>query len=190
MKIGILGGSFNPPHTGHLILAQEAYEALNLDKVVFVPTNISPHKENNNEADASSRLAMIKLAVADNNIFEVLDIELKRGGVSYTIDTVKQLRQIYGNDELFLIIGSDLANSFSTWKDFGELAKLTRIVVARRKEHPLDSKDDFFVIDVTHIEISSSYIRQKIKKGESIQYFVPKAVAEYIEQHNLYRRGR
>ena len=131
MKIGILGGTFNPPHVGHLILAQEVTDVLGLDKVFFIPTNISPHKKS--EPNASSRFNMVELAVSGNSSFEVLDLELKRGGVSYTIDTIRQLKQENPNDEFYLIMGSDLANEFSSWKNCREIKKEVKIAVVDRE---------------------------------------------------------
>ena len=117
MKIGILGGTFNPPHLGHSALAIEAVEQLKLDKVLFVPTNIPPHKDIDN-SDISSRRDMLKIVIAGNNKFEIEDCEIKRGGTSYTIDTVRELKKKYPDDQPYLIVGSDLANDFSSWKDY------------------------------------------------------------------------
>ncbi|MEM7816703.1 MAG: nicotinate (nicotinamide) nucleotide adenylyltransferase [Candidatus Aenigmatarchaeota archaeon] len=186
MKIGILGGTFNPPHIGHLILAKEAKEKLGLEKVFFIPTNIPPHKESHN-VSAIDRFNMVKLAVEDNKDFEVLDLEIKRGGVSYTIDTVRELKKRFSSYDFYLIIGSDLAKEFSSWKYSSELKKEVRIVVAKRKEYPLRMRNNFIVLDIIHIGISSSYIRGLIKKGFSIKYLVPSRVEEYITKHKLYK---
>ena len=187
MKIGILGGAFNPPHIGHLILANEIFEKLKLDKVFFIPTNISPHKEGDGPS-ASDRLQMTKLAVADSKNFEVLNLEIKRGGTSYTIDTVNELKNKYPGDELYLIIGSDLANDFSTWKDFESLRKISKIVVGHRQSYPLAREDDFIILDITQIDLSSSHIRELIRENKSIDELVTKEVLEYINQYNLYRK--
>jgi len=187
MKIGILGGAFNPPHIGHLGLAKDIFEKLKLDKVFFIPTNISPHKEGDGPS-ASDRLQMIKLAVADNENFEVLDLEIKRGGASYTVDTVNELKNNYPGDEFYLIIGSDLANDFSSWKDFENLKKIAKIVVAHRQNYPLKREDGFILLDITQIDLSSSHIRELIKEKESIERLVTKEVLDYIEQHKLYER--
>ena len=142
MKIGILGGTFNPPHIGHIVLAKEIYEKLELDKVLLIPTNTPPHKEDEG-VSADVRLHMIKLAARDQEAFEVSDIELKRGGISYTIDTVRKLKELFPQDELYLIVGSDLANDFLSWKDFDQLKNLVRIVVAQRDNAPLKKKNNF-----------------------------------------------
>ena len=185
MKIGILGGTFNPPHIGHLILAQDVSEGLRLDKILFIPTNISPHKSSN-EMPAFKRLEMVKLAICDNKKFEVLDLEVKRGGTSYTIDTVRELKALYPKDELYLIVGSDLANYFLEWKDFNDLKKLVKIVVAQRKESPLKDKDSFIIKDITQINISSSLIRAMIKQGRTVRYLLGDKVRDYILKNKLY----
>jgi nicotinate-nucleotide adenylyltransferase len=186
MKIGILGGTFNPPHIGHIVLAKEIYEKLGLDKILLIPTNVPPHKENGG-VEADTRLKMLELAVGDNKTFEVSDIELKRGGVSYTIDTVKKLKELYPQDELYLIVGSDLANDFSSWKDFDQLRKLVKIVVAQRDNAPLKDTEDFISVDITQIDTCSSDIRKLIKEGGLVKDLINKGVADYIEQHGLYR---
>ena len=186
MKIGILGGTFNPPHIGHIVLAKEIYEKLELDKVLLIPTNIPPHKENEG-ASADSRLKMLELAVEGDKSFEVCDLELKRGGISYTIDTIRQLKEIYSQDELYLIVGSDLANNFSSWKDFDQLRKLVKIVVAQRDNAPLKDPEDFILVDITQIDTCSSDIRELIKDGGLAKDLINKGVADYIEQHDLYK---
>ena len=186
MKIGILGGTFNPPHVGHLILAQEVAQKLSIDKIFFIPTNIPPHKESHNVKSAD-RLNMVRLATKEDSRFEVLDLEIKRGGISYTIDTVKALKAKFPKAEFFLIVGSDLANDFPTWRYFEHLKKAVKIVVAKRRAYPLEKKNRFIVVDIVQMGISSSYIRGLIKKGFSVKYLVTDSVAKYIEQHKLYK---
>lgn len=186
-KAGILGGAFNPPHIGHLILAQEVVENVGLDKVFFVPTNISPHKESN-IISAYDRLKMVKLAIADNEYFEALDLEIKRGGVSYTINTVRELINKYPQYEFHLIIGSDLANTFSAWKDFEELKKIIKIIVVCRQYYPLSENNDFITVDITQVCVSSSQIRKFVEQGSSIRYLVKSSVADYIKEQSLYSK--
>jgi nicotinate-nucleotide adenylyltransferase len=185
MRIGILGGTFNPPHLGHLVLAEEVREKLNLDKIFFIPTNIPPHKE---EEIISSlhRFNMVKLAIKGNPYFEVLDSEIKRGGISFTIDTVRELKRKFPYDEFYLIVGSDLVSTFSTWKEFDELKKMVKIVVAERENHPFKSKD-FIIVNITQIDISSSQIRKMIKEKRSVRYLVREKVFKYIKRHKLYK---
>jgi nicotinate-nucleotide adenylyltransferase len=186
MKIGILGGTFNPPHIGHLILAQEVTQKLSLDKIFFIPTNIPPHKESHNVKGAD-RLNMVKLVVAGDKRFEALDLEIKRGGVSYTIDTVHELKEKFKQAEFYLIVGSDLANDFPTWRYFERLKKAVNIVVAKRRAYPLKTINRFIIAQIVQMGISSSYIRGLIKKGFSVKYLVPDSVAEYIGKHKLYK---
>ncbi len=186
MKIGILGGTFNPPHTGHLIIAQDILDALKLDKVFFVPTSTSPHKKNNG-VDGQARLGMVKLATSGNEAFGILDLEIERGGTSFTIDTVRELKKRYPEDEFYLIIGSDLANEFSSWKNYEDIKKEVKVVVANRREYPLDKRSPYLVVDIRQIELSSSQIRELVKKGSSIKGLVKEEVANYIQEHNFYK---
>jgi len=179
MKIGILGGTFNPPHRGHFVLAQAAIIALGLDKIFFIPTNRPPHKEKDDLAPAH-RLTMLQEATKGHKQFEVLDKEIKRGGTSYTIDTVQELKKEYPDDEFYLIVGSDLANTFSTWKDFDELKELVEIVVAKRNSHPLREHDSFITIDIPQMEVSSSRLRQMIQRGETLEGLLEDRVIAYI----------
>lgn len=186
MKIGILGGTFNPPHLGHLILAQEVTQKLDLDKVFFIPTNIPPHKQSQN-VSAKDRLKMVRLLIGGDKRFDVSDIEVMRGGVSYTIDTVRALKQKHPYDEFFLIVGSDLANRFGEWRYFDALKKEIEIVVAKRRDYPLNKTGDYWTVGILQMGISSSYIRGLIKRQFGVKYLVTDKVAGYIEKHKLYR---
>lgn len=186
MKIGILGGSFNPPHLGHLILAEEVKEHLGLCKVIFVPCNIPPHKRRIVLAPAFRRLEMLKLLLKDNPHFQVDSFEVERGGVSYTIQTIEYLRKKYKGSQLFLIIGSDLLNQFHTWRDYSRILKLVKVVVGSRgKKLPL--KKGFIPVRIPCIEISSSDIRKRIREGRSTKYFLPDQLQEYIKKYKLYK---
>jgi nicotinate-nucleotide adenylyltransferase len=186
MKIGILGGTFSPPHLGHSALAIEALEHLKLDRVLLIPTNISPHKDNDSTS-ILKRLDMVKIMISSDQRIKIEDCEIKRGGTSYTIDTVRELKKKYPGDEFYLIVGSDLANDFSSWKSFPELKKETRIVVGCRNNYPLKEKDNFILLDIAQFYISSSQIRELIKKGHSIRHLVKDSVADYVEKHKLYK---
>lgn len=174
-------------HIGHLVIAEGVLSSLELDKIFFIPTNISPHKENG-MVSAEHRLKMLELALSRNKNFEALDLEIKRGGVSYTIDTVKELKNKYPDDELYLIVGSDLANAFSSWKDSGELKKAVKVVVACRDTYPLKQKDSFIIVKITQVDVSSSAVRKALKQGRSIKGLVNGDVVGYIEKHNLYKK--
>ncbi|RKY46440.1 MAG: nicotinate (nicotinamide) nucleotide adenylyltransferase [Candidatus Omnitrophota bacterium] len=184
-RVGILGGTFNPPHIGHIILAQEVLDKLNLDKILFIPANIPPHK-NASLIEAKHRLKMVKLSIEGNKNFSLLDCEIKRGGVSYTVDTLRELRKIFPSYEFYLIIGSDLAKDFNTWKDYQEIMKLAKVVVGKRKEFPLEDNNKFIPVDILEIGISSSLIRDWIKRGWCVRYLLLPKVFDYIVKRKLY----
>jgi nicotinate-nucleotide adenylyltransferase len=185
MRVGILGGTFNPPHLGHLILAQAMKETLKLNKVMFIPTNRPPHK-NTYLVAARYRLKMVKLAIKDNPCFELLDWEVKQKGVSYTINTLKFLKNKFKRRRFFLIIGSELANDFNNWKDYKQIQRLVKIAVGRRSESPLKKKNNFMAVDIPQIAITSSLVREHIARGLSVKYLVPKGVFDYIKKNKLY----
>jgi len=188
MKIGILGGTFNPIHIGHLILAEEAREKLGLDKVVFVPAHLPPHKDNSDIAQADERLAMLKLALKDNSCFAASDIEIKRSGRSYTIDTIKEFKRTNPLDELYFLIGSDLLKYLDEWKDLGEIIKMVKFVAATRPGYPLEKIPAYIsTLPIRAVDISAFEIRSAIKEGKSFRYLVPESVFGYINRKKLYR---
>ncbi len=189
-KIGLLGGSFNPIHIGHLILANTVLESLQLDFIIFIPCNIQPLKPESSLIDANARLEMIKLAIENNNKFSVSDIEINRGGKSYTIETIKYFKNLY--DDLYFIIGADNIKDFDNWKDPDDIILLAKIVVTNRGgikfSLPQKLRDkEVLVIKIPNIEISSTDIRERIKNNKSIKYFVPEKVEEFILNNNLYK---
>ncbi len=187
MKIGILGGTFNPVHIGHLILAEEAREKLGLDKVIFIPANLPPHKDNIDIADPQARLKMLKLAVKGNRYFAVSDIEIRRLGRSYTIDTIKALKDKYKDDELYFIIGSDLLKYLEGWKDLSEIFKIVKFIAATRPGYPLENIPAYIkTLGIRAVDISGFSVRQCVKEGKSFRYLVPEAVFEYINKTKLY----
>jgi nicotinate-nucleotide adenylyltransferase len=187
LKIGILGGTFNPVHIGHLILAEEVREKLQLNKVIFVPTYIPPHKQNSDVAAAVERLTMVKAAIKDNDYFFASDIEIKRKGPSYTVDTVKALNKKFPGDELYFITGSDLLKYLDEWKDFRELLRLVKFVVATRPGYPLEKIPAYVRrVGIRAVDVSAFEIRQCIKEKKSFRYLVPEAVFEYINKKKLY----
>jgi len=188
MKIGILGGTFNPIHTGHLILAEEVREKLKLDKVIFVPTYLPPHKDNSDIASACARLTMVKLAIKGNRYFLASELEIKRDGRSYTIDTMKEFKSIYPQDELYFIIGSDLLKYLDDWKDLQEIIKMVKFIVATRPGYPLEKiPSHISTIPIRAVDISGFEIRKAIKENKSFRYLVPEAVLRYIDKKRLYR---
>ncbi|MDP8259748.1 MAG: nicotinate-nucleotide adenylyltransferase [Candidatus Gygaella obscura] len=188
-KIGILGGTFNPIHLGHLILAEEVREELKLDKVIFVPTNLPPHKHNN-ILESKYRFNMIKLAIGDNSHFDVSDIEIKRGGVSFTIETLKAMRSHYKRAQLFFISGSDVLKYLPKWKDLDRILKIAKFVVANRPGYSLNKiPRKITTLEIRPLAISAYEIRKLIRKKRSIRYFVPKEVFKYIEKNRLYSKN-
>jgi len=188
MKIGILGGTFNPIHIGHLILAEEAREKLGLDKIIFVPTYLPPHKDSSDIASAKERYTMIKLAIKTNKYFSVSDVEIKRDGRSYTIDTIKEFRKRYPNDELYFITGSDLLKYLDEWKDLNEIIKMVKFVVATRPGYPLEKIPGYIsTVAIRAVDVSAFEIRKAIKEETSFRYLLPERVFNYINKKKLYR---
>jgi nicotinate-nucleotide adenylyltransferase len=187
MRIGIYGGTFDPVHHGHLILAHQALEEFKLDRLVFVPAAESPFKIHNHTAPATDRLAMLQLAIRGEDRFEVDPLEIERGGVSYSIDTVKMFRSRDPEAELFFLVGEDNAYRLTEWHRFEELKKMVGFVVLSRSE---DFQSPEYPVVQRRIEISSTEIRNRVANGESITYLVPESVKRYIEQHQLYHGER
>ncbi len=202
MRIGILGGTFNPVHIGHLIIAEEVYYRHGLSRVVFVPAGIPPHKVTDNLTEAHHRYEMVKLATKDNNHFEVSDEEVSREGKSYTIDTIDAHPERYGRDsDLHLIVGMDTVSELPTWKDIKRLSTLCSIVVVNRPGSTLTTLDQLIPVmgkekveeikrihvEIPPIGISSTEIRDRLKKGLHTRYIVPDEVKQYIEKHGLYK---
>jgi len=187
-RIGILGGSFDPIHFGHLLMAQSAAEALKLDTVFFVPAFCSPFKTTHPLPDASKRLVMVKEAIKGNKVFKLYDGELRRGQVSYTVDTLKELKAKYPQSKFYLLMGADNLRTFYRWKDPQGILKLASLVVLNRpgfdKNYP--KRWPFLKINMPAVDISSSDIRQRLKTKKSIWYLTPKAVIRYIKLYKLY----
>ncbi len=189
MRIGILGGTFNPIHIGHLILAEEALSKLKLNKVIFVPTYIPPHKHVEGGVKPKDRLKMTELAIAGNDSFEVSTYELDSKKKSYSIDTLKSFRDKYGKDaQLFFITGSDLLKDLFSWKNVNEIFKMSKFIVANRPGYPVkDVPEEVETVVITPIEVSSEDIRKRMKENKSIRYLVPDKVRSYIIKHGLYK---
>jgi nicotinate-nucleotide adenylyltransferase len=184
-KIAILGGTFNPPHLGHLIIASEVQAQFNFDEIWFMPNQEPPHKESTIGVNSAQRLEMVRRAVADNPLFKIQTIELERTGKSYTFDTMKLLTEKY-DDDFYFIIGADMIEYLPKWYKIEELVKLVTFVGVNRPDYDKQSAYPIILIDVPNIEISSYMIREKVKMGKNIRYFVPKTVMEYIEENGLY----
>ena len=194
MKIGILGGTFNPIHIGHLILAEEVREKLKLDRIIFVPAYFPPHKDHSDIALANARIAMVKIAIKGNRYFLSSDMEIKRDGRSYTIDTLKEFKSLYPQDELYFIIGSDLLKYLDDWKDWNEIVKMVKFIVATRPGYPLEEISTYIAsrqagastVAIRAVDISGFEIRRAIKENRSFRYLVPEAVYRYIIMKKLY----
>jgi len=212
MRVGLLGGSFNPIHFGHLRAAEEVREALNLDLIYFVPAALPPHKSAEGLAPPEHRLAMVRLATKGNRYFMVSDVEIRRAGRSYTIDTVRHfLATLRGPSVLFLMMGSDAFAELDTWKDCDELVRLSSVVVHTReavgdtapprislaalRRFGYSRKDDHYVrpngqtlafVATTIFPVSATLIREKLQHRRSVRYLMPSDVVDYIQRHGLY----
>lgn len=186
MRLGILGGSFDPVHHGHLILARAALEELGLDRILFLPANQSPFKCDTRPATAADRVAMLHLAIAGEENFVVDDLELHRPPPSYTIDTLRDLRARHPGDDFTLLIGADQAAKFASWKDPAKIQRLARVAVLDRVGHSITS--DWPIVR-RHIDISSTDLRQRVAEGRSIRYLTPDSVCDYISRKGLYQNA-
>jgi nicotinate-nucleotide adenylyltransferase len=201
MKIGIFGGTFNPIHAAHLVVAQDAMEALRLASIMFIPSATPPHKSPESLAPAPHRLRMIRAAIRSDARFSVSDIEIKRGGKSYSVDSLRELRRRHPRVEWFFIIGSDSFKELHSWREIETLARLCQFVVVARPNFEMETMTARRVgldaatfkrvsrhqIRAHLVEISSTELRARVRAGKSIRYLVPDAVARHIEKHSLYR---
>ena len=196
-SLGILGGTFDPIHMGHLRMAEHVFQRMELESIVFIPAYVPPHKLGQDFAPAQDRYAMTELAVADNPHFTVSDMELKRTGVSYTIDTIRQLHAQYEDRELNFIIGADSVAQLHTWHNIEEMLELTRFVAVWRPgyEDAMEelvrhlgeqAKERVLLLDTPVYDISSTEIRTRIRQGLGLAGLVPPAVERYIYEHGLY----
>ena len=197
MRIGVLGGTFNPPHLGHLICAQEAYLQLGLDRVTLIPARIPPHKTVEDDPGPEHRLELCRLAIrGDEERFDVCDLEIVRDGPSYTVDTLEELHSRAPDNDLFLIVGGDIAAGLPGWHRPERVLSLATLAVARRRGTPRAAVDDalralrggeharFF--RMPRIGISSTMLRDRVRAGQPIRYYVPDPVMSYIDRHRLY----
>ena len=186
-RVGILGGTFNPPHLGHLIIAEQVKSQLNLDEVMFIPDYQPPHIDKKTAISAEKRLKMVKLSTMDEPEFKVSDIELRRKGVSYTIDTIKELKLKNPEVDYYFIIGGDMVEYLPKWHRIEELIKLVKFVGVSRPGYRKESKYPIMWVDVPMTDISSTLVRRNVKQGCSIKYLVTPEVENYIHEEGLYR---
>jgi len=198
LKLGIIGGSFDPIHFGHLIIAEYARVSLSLDKLIFIPTGIHPLKSNRKISQPNLRMEMISLAIKSNPYFDLSSLEVDRAIISYTVDTLSLLKEEYGSYELYFIIGTDILFEIDRWKEFRELPRLCKLVLFHRagdKEQEIEKRIEelrlghgleFVRLESPKIEISSTEIRNRLRKGQSIKYLLPEEVENFITHHRLY----
>lgn len=184
---GLFGGTFDPPHIGHLVAAREALERLGLDRVAFVPAAQPPHKPGRGVTAAAHRLAMLQAALTDEPRFEIEEMELQRPGPSYTVDTLRTMRGVRPEDQLVLLLGADQYAELQTWREPEAVATLARlVVVARAGEAPAPGVER---LEMPRLDVSSTLVRERVGRGLSVRWLVPPAVEQYIEIHRLYRTG-
>jgi len=193
LRIGLFGGAFNPPHVGHLVCAQEGHAQLDLDVVVWVPVGQAPHREIPQDPGPEVRFQMCDYATAADERFGVSRIEIDRDGPSYTVDTLRELRERSPGDELVLILGSDQAAALPAWHEPGEVMRLAAIAVAERAgtdrarvEDAIGGQVDLTFFEMPRIDVSSTMVRERAASGRPIRYLVPDKVANFIGAQSLY----
>jgi nicotinate-nucleotide adenylyltransferase len=195
--VGILGGTFNPPHIGHLVCAQEARAQLGLDRVVLMPVNAPPHKQVADDPGPDVRAQLCRAAVAGEDGFEVSTLEIERGGPSYTVDTLRELHGSQEGDELTFIVGGDMASSLPSWREPEAVLELARLAVAEREEHRRQeiaerlgalrgAGERVIFFTMPRLDISSSDVRARVAEGRPVRWLVPAGVAGEIERRGLY----
>lgn len=197
--IGILGGTFDPVHIGHLCMADAVYKYMNLEQVMFIPAYVAPHKVGMDIAPADDRYAMTKLAIEPYSYFTVSDLELRRSGVSYTVDTLRELHRQYPEKQLYFIIGADSVEQLHTWNSIEEMLQLATFIGAGRPgyEGIMDNvvknlgeevRQHIMLLNTPEYDVSSTDIRERIREGASLMNLVPKVVEDYIYAHGLYKK--
>lgn len=201
MRLGIFGGTFDPIHIGHLVVAQVALEEAGLDRVLFVPAGVNPLKVGRSITDAHHRLAMVQLALADCPHFEVTSWELDRPGPSYTVDTLEHVRSLYPEDELYFIIGADNLRLLPKWKSVERILELATILALNRPGEDLKSScqmvlalhpnihENIRIVDMPGLDISSTWLRDRLVKNRSVKHLLPAEVIRYSEENKLYERS-
>lgn len=199
-RIGIMGGTFNPIHQGHLMLAQKAYEQFGLDKVLVIPNKLPAYKDRDELLDSKQRSRMVQLAIADYPYMEFSDLELTRSGPTYTIDTLQSLKQEYPEDDFYFILGGDSLTDFHKWRAYKEILTLAVILCARRNDADVPELEQIklrleaevaeaqiYIMDTPMMNISSTEIREQLQSGEKAPQGIPEAVLAYIYEYDLYQ---
>jgi len=189
-RIGVLGGTFDPIHLGHLVVASEVCAALALDRVILVPALQQPFKASTGHAAPEHRLAMCRLAVEADDRLEVSDVDIARGELTYTVDTLADLVKVHPRAELFFIAGADAVSRLSEWREPARLMQLARFVGVTRRGHERPALTaPHLVVETPEVGVSSTEVRRRLRTGEPVRYLVPDAVATYFAQHSLYLGG-
>lgn len=198
-RLGVMGGTFDPIHNGHLVLAENARVEFELDDIIFIPTGNPPHKDKNKISFTNHRYEMVLLATNSNPCFNLSSMEMEQSNITYTVDTVEYIQNKYENIEIYFILGADSFCNIRMWKDYKKLLSLCNIIIAKRLDtddnilnQKLDSfkqvyRDSIYILQAPLIDISSTDIRKRVKKGMTIKYLVPEAVELFIEKNNLYK---
>jgi nicotinate-nucleotide adenylyltransferase len=189
VRIGVFGGTFDPPHLGHLVVASDACGALGLHRVLWIPSAVPPHKVRTVQAPAEARLEMVRAAIEGDPRFEADDLELRRPGPSYTVDTLRDLARRHPGAELVLLIGADNLREIPGWREPQEILKLARVAVLSRDGAgvPPDAPVPAVSVEVTRVDVSATEVRRRAAAGETIRYLVPDAVRALVERRGLYR---
>lgn len=191
MRLGVLGGTFDPPHIGHLLAASDAFEALALDRIAFVPAAVPPFKSRTVQATAEQRHRMLELSIGGDHRYETSRLELDRDGLSYTVDTLEAFAAANTDVSLFLLIGEDLATQIASWRQADRISELARIVVLVRGEaaavSSLESRLPMMRVPTRRVDVSSTEVRDRVRSGRPIHGFVTDAVASFIDAAGLYR---
>ena len=189
MRIGLLGGTFDPIHIGHMVLAQECWYHFSLDKVIFVPANIPPHKKIKGDVTIAQRVEMTRLALSGDRRFEIATYEIEKRGTSYSIETIEFFREQYGRDaELFFLTGADSVEDLSTWKGIDRILELVTFVAATRPGWKITGpwSEKIVPVVIPLVEVSSSMVRGRMRKGEPVDYMLLPSVLRYIQENGLY----
>lgn len=189
-KIVLYGGQFNPIHTAHMIVASEVFHELQPDEFYFLPSFMSPLKKHNNFIDVQHRLTMIQMIIDELGFGDICDDEIKRGGQSYTYDTIKAFKEQHKDSELYFVIGTDQYNQLEKWYQIEYLKEMVTFVVVNRDKNSQNVENAMIAIQIPRVDISSTMIRQRVSEGKSIQVLVPKSVENYIKGEGLYEHKK
>ncbi|MGR3741605.1 nicotinate-nucleotide adenylyltransferase [Companilactobacillus sp. DQM5] len=187
--VGLFGGTFNPPHLAHLVMAQQVLDQLSLDEIWFIPDNIPPHVDKKETIEPLHRVEMVRLAIEDNPNFKLDLTEINKGGISYTYETIKLLKKANPDIDFYFIIGGDMVEYLPTWNHINELCQMVKFVGVCRPGYEKDTKYPVIWVNSPLMNINSTDIRKKVNSGHTIKYLVPKKVEEYIKKEGLYSNG-